>query len=336
MEYKDFWGFTNENQAPVQYTKEIFNIMEHQCKMLLKHTDNNVFGVFGEMNNDGSFVKALNIFATALKGATGMAGTTETIDGMSTNELIDAGDMLHKQRYAFEICNETYRFRVFTILIAPIFPVEMFINADIYKSIARRIKGIVKLDDTEERITIPNEDVFETVLQMILMDAKVHYIVTELEKQAKIAQKNKDNPLNKVIICEGRIDAIILQSIAQKLNKKVSIVTASGNARNAEVFAQIFSAVRKKNDLANVLVVVDSDGDEAGARNQIESKLGHDGYELVIVNNRIEDWFSPKVANFGALKLMHSISAIIEEANFEELYHKHDSFARVIDFLRKE
>ena len=335
MEYKDFWGFTNENQAPVQDTKEIFKIMEHQCKMLLKHTDNNVFGVFSELKNEGSFAKALSIFATALKGTTGMAGTTETINGMSTNELIDAGDMLHKQRYAFEICNETYRFRVFTILIAPIFPVEMVINADIYKSIAGRIKGIVKLDDTEGSITIPNEDVFETVLQIILMDTKVHYIVTELEKQARATQENKDKPLSKVIICEGRIDEIILQSIAQKVNKQVSIVTANGNARNAEIFAQIFSAVRKKDDSTNILIVVDSDGDEAGVRDQIEGKLGREGYELVIVNNRIEDWFTPKVKNFGALKLMHSISAIIDVMDFDELYRKHDSFARVIDFLEK-
>lgn len=332
MEYKDLWGFTNVNKTPVEYTDEIFNIMNHQCKMLSKHTENYVFGVFGEMKSDSSLVRAVSAFAKAVKGVSDMAGTTETVDGLSTQELIDADAFLRKQRYAFEICNETYKFRVFTMLISPIFPVEMVIHIEIFRSIASKIKGIAELGHTEGSIIIPNVAAFETVLQMILMEPEVHYLVTTLEKEARNIEAHKDDEIDKIIICEGRTDEIILMGIAQKVNKTVAIIKANGGV---ESISQFFASLREKAGTTDILIIVDSDGDEDGVRNLIESKIGCDGYELVVVNNCIEDWFASKVANFGKLKLMQSIRAIIDEVDFDELYRKHDSFAQLIDFLNK-
>ena len=333
MEYKDYWGFADVDQSPVEHTKEIFSIMNYQCKMLAKHTDKNVFGIFGEMKNDSALIRTAATLATVLKSVSGMTGNTETVDGLSTKELLDADGLLAKQRYAFEICNETYRFRVFSILIPPIFPVEMTINAEIYSGIANKINKIVHTVNPEGNLSVANIAQFEAVLQGILMDKKVHYIVAELEKQAKAEQENKDRTPSKVIICEGRSDEIILHAIAEKVNQKVVIVVSDGSSR---MIPQVFSAVRQKDATADVLVVVDSDGDEDGVRRAIEDNIGYDGYELVIINNCIEDWFTPKVANFGKLRLMQSITAVIDEMNFDELYRNHKSFAQVIDFLNKK
>lgn len=333
MEYKDYWGFTDVDRSPAEHTTEVFSIMNHQCKMLAKHTDQNVFGIFGEMKNDSALIRTAATLATVIKSVSGMTGTTETIDGFSTKELIDADGLLAKQRYAFEICNETYRFRVFSILIPPIFPVEMTINGEVYKGIASKINKIIHAVNPDGSLTIANIAQFEAVLQEILMDKNVHYIVAELEKQAKIEQEINNNTPSKVIICEGRSDEIILHAIAEKVNQEVVIVVSDGGA---SMIPQVFSAVRQKDATKDVLVVVDSDGDEDGVRQLIENNIGHDGYELVIINNCIEDWFTPKVANFSKLRLMQSITAVIDEMNFDELYQKHKSFAQVIDFLNKK
>ena len=331
MEYKDLWGFTNVNQKSVQYTNEIFTIMDHQCKMLLRHTNNNVFGVFGEIKNDSSLVRAISALATTVKGTE----VTETVDGLSTKELKDADSFLRKKRYAFEICNEVYKFRVFTMLISPIFPVEMVVHTEIFNGIVGKIEGIAELGNAEGSIIIPNVAAFETILQMILMNPEVHFIVTRLEKEAMDIEAHKDGEIQKIIICEGRTDEIILMGIAQKVNKTVAIIKANGGI---ETISQVFSSLRERAstmDIPDILIIVDSDGDENGVRNMIESKIGCNGYELVVVNNCIEDWFTSKVANFGKLKLMQSIRAIIDETDFDELYRKHDSFAKVIDFLMK-
>ena len=336
MEYKDLWGFANANQKLVQSTNEIFTIMDHQCKMLLRHTENNVFGVFGEIKNDSSLIRAISALATTVKGTSDKMEATETIDGLSTKELKDADSFLRKKRYAFEICNETYRFRVFTMLISPIFPVEMVVHTEIFEGIAGKIEGIAELGNAEGSIIIPNVAAFETILQMILMNPEVHFIVKRLEKEARNIEAHKDDEIQKIIICEGRTDEIILMGIAQKVRKSVAIIKANGGM---ETISQVFSALREKADtmdIPDILIIVDSDGDENGVRNVIESKIGCNGYELVVVNNCIEDWFSSKVANFGKLKLMQSIRAIIDETDFDELYRKHDSFAKVIDFLVKE
>ena len=335
MEYKDFWGFTNVNQESVQYTNEIFAIMDHQCKMLLRHTDNNVFGVFGEIKNDSSLTRAISALATAVKGTSDKMEATETVDGLSTKELKDADSFLRKKRYAFEICNEVYKFRVFTMLIAPIFPVEMVVHAEIFDGIADRIEGIAELGNVEGSIIIPNMDAFETILQMILMTPEVHFIVTKLEKEARDIEAHKDDEINKIIICEGRTDEVILMGIAQKVKKTVAIIKANGGI---ETISQVFSSLKEKAgtmDIPDILIIVDSDGDEDGVRNLIVSRIGCDGYELVVVNNCIEDWFTSKVANFGKLKLMQSIRAIIDEVDFDELSRKHDSFAQLINFLNK-
>ncbi|QYX27442.1 hypothetical protein [[Clostridium] scindens] len=67
----------------------------------------------------------------------------------------------------------------------------------------------------------------------------------------------------------------------------------------------------------------------------IVEKIGADNYELAIINNSIEDWFMPEVADFSKLKLMQSIDAIIEEIDLAELCNNHESFAKVVEFLQK-
>ena len=96
-----------------------------------------------------------------------------------------------------------------------------------------------------------------------------------------------------------------------------------------------FSSVKKKNTKTQILVVVDSDGDEDRVKALMENSIGQADYELVIINNSIEDWFSSKVADYSKLKLMQSIGVILDETDFEELSKKHESFAKVACFLKK-
>ena len=67
----------------------------------------------------------------------------------------------------------------------------------------------------------------------------------------------------------------------------------------------------------------------------VTEKIGLDGYEMVIINNSIEDWFMPRVKDFRKLKLMQSIDTIIEETDLNKLREKYESFKKVEEFILK-
>lgn len=87
-----------------------------------------------------------------------------------------------------------------------------------------------------------------------------------------------DTALKKYLLAAVHLE----DAIAEKVNQEVVIVVSDGGA---SMIPQVFSAVRQKDATKDVLVVVDSDGDEDGVRQLIENNIGHDGYELVIINN---------------------------------------------------
>lgn len=135
----------------------------------------------------------------------------------------------------------------------------------------------------------------------------------------------------KVIICEGRTDEIILQAIARKLEQRVTIVTCEGKY-NVQV---IFNAVIENRTKSDILIVVDSDGDEEQTEKMLTKQIGNHKYELAIINNCIEDWFGGELANFNKLKLIQSIDTIIEEMDIDKVCKEHQSFEKVIKFLQK-
>ena len=192
MEYKSYWGFGEQERAVLRPTNKIFDIMDYQCKELSKHTEGNVFGVFDEIKKDGSLIKTASVIATVLRSVSGVTEVTESVGEMSTKDLIDADEMYWKKWFAFEICTEKYRFRVFSMLITPVFPVEITINDGVYKNIANKIERIAKPSKMDNGFLIEDEDVLCNVLQEILSDRKVLYIVNELTRQGRLEQSTKE------------------------------------------------------------------------------------------------------------------------------------------------
>lgn len=331
MESKNYWGISEGSQVDLKYTNNIHTIMENQCKYLFQYTKGRVFAVFGEIKIDGSILEVAKAMSNALKGVSGITGIQETVADSSTKNLIDANVMYFNKRMGFEICTEKYRFRLFELRMTPLYPIEIIVDEGICENIGNILARIAIPIDKLNHFIISDEETFCDVLQEVLQDKKVHYIISELQKRVPCKTEEEECLPEKVIICEGQTDEIVLQAIAQKLNQKVTIVVATGKYN----VPAIFDAVKGKNTKSNVLIVVDSDGNEEEIQKIIVERIDADNYELVVINNRIEDWFFPEVADFSKLKLMQSIDAIIEETDLTELSKTHKSFARVIEFLRK-
>ena len=331
MEFENYWGLTENFQDELRSTDNIFRIMEEQCKYLFQHTKGNIFAVFGEIKLDGSMFAVVRIMSNVLKGVSGISGIEETIAESSTKKLIDASDMYFDKRYGFEVCTEKYRFRLFELRMTPIYPVEIIVDEGICKNIGATLMKISVPMEKTNHFQINDEETFCNVLQNVLQDRKVRYIIEELQRRIQVEKESNVYLPEKVIICEGKTDEIILHAIARKLEKNIMIVVANGKYS----VPAIFDRVKEKNTESKILIVVDSDGMEEETRKTFTERINSDSYQLTIINNCIEDWFMPEVADYSKLKLIQSIDSILEKVNFTELRNVHKSFDEIIEFLEK-
>jgi 5S rRNA maturation endonuclease (ribonuclease M5) len=331
MEYKNFWKIGENLEEDLKYTDSIQEIIEEQCKYLFQQTQGMIFGVFSEIKRADTVDIMAKSMSNIVKNISGITNLQKTFEESTTNDLIDANDMYFDKCYGFEICTEKYRFRLFELRMTPIYPVEIIVDEGICNNIGNTLRQIAIPTEKFNRFKISDEETFCKILQSILQDKKVRYIIAQLQNRIQSENKKKDCLPKKVIICEGRTDEVILQAIAQKLNQKVTIITANGKYK----VPTVFDTVNRKSIKTNILIVVDSDGDEQNTKKMIVDKIGDEEYELAIINNTIEDWFTPDVANFSKLKLMQTIDTIIEDIDFAELSKVHESFAKVVTFLQK-
>lgn len=331
MKSKNFWGISEDTQDNLKYTDNIHIIMEEQCKYLEEYSKGKVFAIFDEIENDGPMFRTLVNLPDTLKNISSITGLQEIVGEISTKDLIDANVLYFNKRYGFEICTNKYRFRLFEIRMTPLYPVEIIVDEGICYNIGKTLARISISLEKSNHFRINDEETFCNVLQNILQDKKVHYIIHELQKRAECENKKNEYRLKKIVVCEGQTDEVILQAIARKLGKTITTVVANGKNN----IPAIYKAVKEMNVEADVLIVADSDGEEIETKQMITEKIGDDGYELAIINDCIEDWFIPEVKDYGKLKLIQSIDAIIEETNLNELRNKHKSFVKVEEFLQK-
>lgn len=331
MGFENYWIIDENPEEDLKYTNNIYVIMEEQSKYLFKCTQGKIFAVFNEIKIDGSMNAMIKVMSNVIKNISGIACPKESVEEASTKKLIDANTMYFDKCYGYEICTEKYRFRLFELRMTPIYPIEISVDEEICKNIGSTLARIAIPMEKFNQFKINDEETFCKVLRTILQDKKVRYIIGELQRREQDIVAKEEKLPEKVIICEGQTDEIILQTIAQKLNQKVTIIEADGKYN----VPHIFDAVKGKNTKSNILVVVDSDGNEQETRRMIVENIDTDNYELAIINNCIEDWFEPEVGDFSKLKLIQSIDTVIENVDFAELSKKHKSFDKVIKFLQK-
>lgn len=331
MDIENLWGTDSFSEELLKSTDNIRTIMDRQIKNLSDYTQGKVFATFDVLIKRGTSINVLKAYAKAISGLNNLSGVQESVGNLSGEGLIDATDIYSEKIYGFEIYTDSYKYRLFTMEMTPVYPVTMMIEEGVFGHIRNElIRMGVHLDKNNSAV-ISDEETFTNILRLVLQDKKVRYIVSELKKRA-LAEKNNDKQLtDKIVICEGRKDEIIIQAVAKKKNCKLRVVATEGKNNIPRVYEEI----KQHYDSAKTLLVVDSDGNEATVREWLIKEMGEGDYKLAIINNCIEDWFMPDVKNFSRLKLMQNIDSIIDDTDFDELKKKHKSFNVLIDFMKK-
>lgn len=146
-----------------------------------------------------------------------------------------------------------------------------------------------------------------------------------------------------VIICEGKIDQLILSLLSKLImqnngiNKNVSVVAAMGKFSVARVASNIRNSIRKESKL---LMITDSDGDVEGTKERFRKIVDYQEEELIVIDNKIEVWLGNEDWReaFNRLKFDEKreiITSRIKKLDIERLKVDQESFNKFYTIILK-
>lgn len=330
---ENYWG--DLLQETVEKTDNIIMIMEEQCRSLSEITQNKVSAVFDVVDKKNELIES--ILKPILDVTVSKCGTfpvlqdKEKVGGIAIEDRFDASGMFYRKHYAFELYTNTYRYRLFDLMLTPSYPIEITIDDGISDDIGKYLE---KYKVSKNCFSINSEVDFRNVLKYILQNRRVKYIVNQMIKRSDdenkaVLEKTTIETKKKIIICEGPSDEIILQALARKVGRTIITINASGKERIPEVFNSII--LQHQN--SNVLIVVDSDGDEERTRSLIEEKTAKGAHHIVAIQNCIEDMFNIDTAHESKYQIAKSIVTAIDNLDIEAKKSQDKSFKAIVDFI---
>lgn len=170
---QNLWNINDEiGSASADNVK---NILSEQAEYLGNSTKGKVYGRF-------DIIKTLPNFAISLKSIS-MPQIVNDLDYNGNTDMKDANELYRPANYAFEIYNSTYKFRVFNIVINPLYPVSISLDEDILSEL--KFKLGLYIDKTDSRkVLVNNDNELISVLQIVFNCKKVQFIINRLMKES--------------------------------------------------------------------------------------------------------------------------------------------------------
>lgn len=173
MEYKNLWNIPSKNPE-INITDNIFTIMKQQCNYLKAATNNKISGKFCKIKR----IDPLSTMAHVLHSIS----SKEVLQNNDTDNLKDANELYKSQKYGFEIYNTTYKFRIFEMIVDPIYPVHLIIDEGIVSNIADELFQYTKKENIENCYLIESDYTLLDCLQLIFSSKKVQFILYKMQQ----------------------------------------------------------------------------------------------------------------------------------------------------------
>lgn len=184
---ENLWSTVLGNTETYEETDEAIDYLRKQASDLSSATNGAVFAVFDQVED------SLNI--RAMQAAIGQISSEQrklmaSLQGEDALSLKNANDLYSKSDYAFEIRTERYRFRLFTMAVGPVFPVEMRVDEGAFKDIKFALKRVVGQPSKTNTIDIPNFESLRKVFETLIGSKKVVYLINRLLKMASASKES--------------------------------------------------------------------------------------------------------------------------------------------------
>lgn len=168
----NLWGDIN-NQQKLNYTDNIKNLLKEQSEIIKNMTRSVIKCRFGKLKDVG--------YTSAIKSLAGIANglsSKRIIKGTEQETLSDANKLYESSLYGYELYSSSYKFRIFEIILNPIYPVTVNLDDGIMTDCSNEIKSTLSIQDN--LIEIKSDDEFNQFLSIILPSKKLHYIISKL------------------------------------------------------------------------------------------------------------------------------------------------------------
>lgn len=166
-DYPNLWDGLDLTPETFEENKAV-EIIRQQARLLEKKTGGIVKASFTKVEYRVSAAKALTAVASALSNV-----GSEIIDPNIENKK-NVNDWYDVEKYKFEIYNQTYHFRVFTLLNREMFPIGLDVDEGIKNEL---------LNPDFEKIK-SNDELIE-ILGSVFSSNKIKTIITRLIGQSK-------------------------------------------------------------------------------------------------------------------------------------------------------
>lgn len=172
MEIIDLWGdvLDKANNA-----EEILPFIKEQANLLGEKTKRKVLAKFEKIKYKykGNSSGVTTMLATISASISAIHGLTDEKVEIDDNEnLENASKLFQTADYKFEIYNEHYKFRLFTLKFRSTYPIEIDVEYGI-------------LEEKSTKLTIKTKEELEDKLTEIFNSAKVKFIINKMMETKK-------------------------------------------------------------------------------------------------------------------------------------------------------
>lgn len=170
MEQLDLWGNINDD---TENSAEILTLLEQQASILTNKTNGKVTAIFEKIkyryvsSDEGGLLGMYKLIGS-MSSAFGGEKKEEILENAN---LENAASLYNEFKYKFEISSSKYRYRIFTLRYAPVFPVSFEVEYGILEDKVKNIE-INSLEDAQDE------------LFKIFNSRKVKYIIQEMLKSS--------------------------------------------------------------------------------------------------------------------------------------------------------
>ena len=172
MEYENLWDIPS-NEEPIDTTSNLTEILRQQSQHLKEKTNGKVLGKFSRIKDLTAGIEAIS--SAIARG---------TVENEETKQLEDANSLYRNQRYGYEIYNSTYKFRVFEIMLSPVYPVVVSVDEGVLEDTRQELQiASIQKGENANQFFINSDNEFISFLKTILSSKKVRYILYRLQAE---------------------------------------------------------------------------------------------------------------------------------------------------------
>lgn len=170
----EIWDFSLIDSAK-DNTENIRKRIEQEAAKLTQHTKGKVCAEFAVIYRS----QTLDAVSNALSG---FVKPIEKTAYSKSDDLKDASNLYQVLNYGFEIHNSVYKYRLFEVKIAPDYPIDMWVDSDVFLDELNQFRtmDLLEIQENKNKIVISNEADFLDCFRLIVNNRKVVHIISKL------------------------------------------------------------------------------------------------------------------------------------------------------------